>query len=141
MMSLDRERIAQVMGNLLGNAVKFTPAGGRIVVEAAGGPDHVTIAVQDSGIGIAPEHLPHVFDRFWQQTGGKRRDGIGLGLAIAQGIVQAHGGLIVASSAPGEGARFEITLPLGPSAAPADAEASREGAQPRSTHPVPLAPT
>ncbi|HEV3052644.1 MAG TPA: hybrid sensor histidine kinase/response regulator [Longimicrobium sp.] len=113
----DRERLHQVLGNLVGNAVKFTPAGGRVSVTArldptAGEEGHpgVRVAVEDTGPGISAEHLPHVFDRFWQAR-STRRAGAGLGLAIARGVVEAHGGRIWASSEPGQGTTFEFTLP------------------------------
>jgi signal transduction histidine kinase len=113
----DRERLHQVLGNLVGNAVKFTPAGGRVSVTArldptAGEEGHpgVRVAVEDTGPGISAEHLPHVFDRFWQAR-STRRAGAGLGLAIARGVVEAHGGRIWAASEPGQGTTFEFTLP------------------------------
>jgi signal transduction histidine kinase len=113
----DRERLHQVLGNLVGNAVKFTPAGGRVSVTArldpeAGEEGHpgVRVAVEDTGPGISADHLPHVFDRFWQAR-STRRAGAGLGLAIARGVVEAHGGRIWASSEPGQGTTFEFTLP------------------------------
>ncbi len=112
----DRERLHQVLGNLLGNAVKFTPAQGRIRVSAclehpeeAEEPE-VRVRVEDTGPGISAEHLPHVFDRFWQAR-STRRAGAGLGLAIARGVVEAHGGRISAMSEPGQGTTFEFTLP------------------------------
>jgi signal transduction histidine kinase len=113
----DRERLHQVLGNLVGNAVKFTPAMGRVCVRAsldpeAGEDGHpgVRVAVEDTGPGISAEHLPHVFDRFWQAR-STRRAGAGLGLAIARGVVEAHGGRISAMSEPGQGTTFEFTLP------------------------------
>ncbi|MEW5929270.1 MAG: PAS domain S-box protein [Gemmatimonadota bacterium] len=105
----DRDRVLQVLSNLLGNAVKFTPRGGWIVVRAAHVEGAVEVSVADTGVGIPPEHLTHVFDRFWQ--GDARRKGAGLGLAIARGIVEAHGGRIRAESAPGQGSTFTFTLP------------------------------
>jgi signal transduction histidine kinase len=107
----DRERLQQVLGNLVGNAVKFTPAGGRILVRADRGEHgEVRVAVEDTGPGIPPEHLEHVFDRFWQAR-STRRAGAGLGLAIARGVVEAHGGRITARSEVGKGTTFEFTLP------------------------------
>lgn len=107
----DRERLHQVLGNLVGNAVKFTPAGGHIRVGAARGDEgEVRVTVEDTGPGIPPEHLEHVFDRFWQAR-STRRAGAGLGLAIARGIVEAHGGRIQACSEVGKGTTFEFTLP------------------------------
>ncbi len=108
----DRERLLQVFGNLLGNAVKFTPAGGRIVVAArVEGTGWVRFLVRDSGPGIPSEQLEHVFDRFWQGKRSSGRRGAGLGLAIARGIVEAHGGVIQASSEIGVGTTLSFTLP------------------------------
>jgi signal transduction histidine kinase len=107
----DRERIHQVLSNLVGNAIKFTPHGGRIIVAAAAEDGGARVSVADTGPGIPPEHLPHVFDRFWQAR-STRRAGAGLGLAIARGIVEAHGGAIGVESAPGRGTTFHFTLPL-----------------------------
>jgi len=108
----DRERLQQVFGNLIGNAIKFTPAGGTIDVTAsANGPFNVRFAVRDSGPGMSPENLPHIFDRFWQARHGERT-GAGLGLAIAKGIVEAHDGNIWAQSEPGHGAEIAFELPV-----------------------------
>jgi signal transduction histidine kinase len=106
----DRDRLFQIFANLLGNAVKFTPAGGAIVVSAALVGARVRITVRDTGPGIAPEYLPHVFDRFWQdrRTAGQ---GTGLGLSIVKGIAVAHGGEVSVESVPGEGSAFSFTLP------------------------------
>ncbi len=106
----DRERILQVLSNLLGNAVRFTPPGGAITLRADACAREVRFALADTGPGIPPDDLPHVFDRFWR---GQRsaRSGAGLGLAIARGIVEAHGGRIWAESVPGEGSTFYFTLP------------------------------
>ncbi|HET6763936.1 MAG TPA: hybrid sensor histidine kinase/response regulator [Longimicrobiaceae bacterium] len=108
----DRERILQVLANLVGNAIKFTPSGGCITL-AARGPDAggmVALSVSDTGCGIDPEHLERVFDRFWSTREGTV-GGAGLGLAIAQGIVEAHGGSIGAESEAGIGTKFRFTLP------------------------------
>ena len=107
----DRERVLQVFSNVVGNAVKFTPANGRIEIEATRRGGSVEFVVQDGGPGIAPDDLPHVFDRFWQAK-KMARAGVGLGLAIAKGIIEAHGGEIRAESRPGHGARFTFTLPV-----------------------------
>jgi len=107
----DGERLIQAVGNLLGNALKFTAAGGTVTVaavRAAGGA--VQVRVADSGCGVAPEHLAHLFDRFWQVP-GTRRGGAGLGLAIAKGIVEGHGGTITVESTPGVGTTFTCTFP------------------------------
>jgi two-component system sensor histidine kinase BaeS len=101
-----------VLGNLLGNALKFTPVSGSVVLEAAVGSDSVIFRVRDTGVGIPPERLPHVFDQFWQGVKGDRR-GVGLGLAIAKAIIDAHGGTIAVESTVGKGSTFTITLPVG----------------------------
>ena len=106
----ERARILQVFSNLMGNALRFTPAGGTVTVGAAPAPGGVGFFVADTGPGIPPEHLPHLFDRFWQAHPGERK-GLGLGLAIARGIVETHGGRIWAESRPGQGSTFFFTLP------------------------------
>ncbi len=105
----DRDRILQVLGNLLGNALKHA-RGTPIELTLEKKSAEAVIAVRDRGPGIAPAELPHVFDRYW--TGRTKKGGAGLGLAIAKGIVSAHGGRIWIDSVPGEGARFSFTLPL-----------------------------
>jgi signal transduction histidine kinase len=106
----DAGRVVQVVSNVVGNAVKFTPGGGRVWVRCASSPEEVLIEVGDTGPGIPPDQLEHVFDRFWQarRTG---RVGIGLGLAIAKGIVEAHGGRIRVESEEHKGSRFYFTFP------------------------------
>ena len=108
--NVDGDRVLQVLSNLVGNAIKFTPAGGRVslAMEVANGIARVT--VRDTGIGIAADELDHVFDPF-RQVGDADRRGVGLGLPIARGIVEAHGGRISASSEPGVGSVFTFTLP------------------------------
>jgi signal transduction histidine kinase len=108
----DRPRILQVLSNLIGNAIKFTPEGGAIVVSAEAGDREVRFSVRDNGSGIAADELPHIFERFWQAREGTRL-GAGLGLAIAKGIVDAHGGEIWGESEQGKGSTFYFTLPLG----------------------------
>jgi signal transduction histidine kinase/CheY-like chemotaxis protein len=111
----DPNRLQQVVWNLLSNAIKFTPKGGRIQVVLERVNSHLEIAVSDSGIGIDPDFLPHVFDRFRQQESGttRRVGGLGLGLAIVKELVALHGGEVRAKSpGPGQGASFLITLPL-----------------------------
>jgi signal transduction histidine kinase len=106
----DREKVGQVFSNIIGNAIKFTPEGGRVSVECDKRDNFVLISVADNGPGIARDELPHVFDRFWQaKRAGKA--GVGLGLAIAKGIVQAHGGDVSVASKPREGTTFYFTLP------------------------------
>jgi PAS domain S-box-containing protein len=110
----DAERLLRALGNLVTNAVRFTPAGGRVDVEAqAAGGGRVAFAVRDTGCGIAPADLPHLFERFWQAR-EQRRGGAGLGLAIARGIAEAHGGTLDVTSALGEGTTFTLTVPGGP---------------------------
>jgi light-regulated signal transduction histidine kinase (bacteriophytochrome)/ActR/RegA family two-component response regulator len=111
----DATRIRQVVSNLLGNAIKFTPKGGAIELQLARSNSDVQFSVNDNGPGIDPQELPHVFVAFWQADGSARRrtTGLGLGLAIAKKLVELHGGRITASSAGlGRGARFEVTLPV-----------------------------
>lgn len=107
----DRERLLQVFGNLVGNALKFTPRGGCVTVGASGQGGNVLFRVEDTGCGIPEDLLPHVFNRFWQAKRVDRR-GAGLGLAIARGIVEAHGGLISVESTPGHGTTFSFTVPV-----------------------------
>jgi signal transduction histidine kinase len=109
---VDGERMAQVLGNLLSNAVRYTPAGGTITLAAHARDGVVQLRVQDTGSGIAPNDLPHVFERFYRADAARRQDGSsGLGLAIAKGIVEAHGGTIAVASTLGVGTTFTITLP------------------------------
>jgi CheY-like chemotaxis protein/anti-sigma regulatory factor (Ser/Thr protein kinase) len=121
----DPGRLQQVMWNLLSNAVKFTPSGGTVRVMLGRDGDDVVIRVADSGIGIEPEFLPHVFDRFRQQDASitRKHGGLGLGLSIVKQLVELHGGTITVDS-PGEGAgtTFTVRLPLAgpaPQAVPA----------------------
>ena len=109
----DRERIMRVLSNLLGNALKFTPEGGRIEVAVEPRSDAVVIAVRDSGPGIPEEQLAKIFDPYWQARRELGR-GVGLGLSIARGLVEAHGGRIWAESQAGAGATFSFTLPCVP---------------------------
>ena len=110
----DSERLQQVVWNLLSNAIRFTPAGGRIQLRYARRGEHVELLVRDSGQGIAADALPHVFKRYWQARDRERRSqGLGLGLAIAHRIVELHGGEITAASeGEGCGATFTVLLPL-----------------------------
>ena len=108
--SCDRHRVQQVIANLLGNAIKFTTEGGWIDVEVARVGDQVRIIVRDSGPGISSEQLPHLFDRYWQARRGTR-SGIGLGLSIVRGVVEAHGGTVAVTSQVGVGSQFVVTLP------------------------------
>lgn len=105
----DRERLLQTVYNLAGNALKFSPDGGRVVIEAVLRADELEVSVTDSGIGIAPDVLPRVFDRYF--TTAKGHEGTGLGLYIAKGIIVKHGGRIWVESTPGAGSSFHFTLP------------------------------
>ncbi|HYI02494.1 ATP-binding protein [Hyalangium sp.] len=117
----DRTRVLQVLGNLLGNAVKFTQARGQLTVSARARGHEVTFHVRDTGKGIPPEQLPYVFDRYWQAKDAASR-GAGLGLAIVKGLVEAHGGRLWAESTPGQGSTFSFSLPsLRPPSQQADA--------------------
>ncbi len=107
---VDPGRVQQILSNLVGNAVKFTPAGGRISISATSGDGAVQIAVSDTGPGIPADRLDQVFGRFWQADRADRR-GLGLGLAIAKAIVDAHGGRIWVESEEGNGTTFYFTLP------------------------------
>ena len=116
------ERLLQMLVlNLVENALKFSPRGGRIEVEATGGEAGAVLRVKDEGIGIAPEHLERIFDKFFMVDGGatKARGGAGIGLYLAREVVAIHDGSIAVESEPGRGARFEVRLPPRPRAAPA----------------------
>lgn len=106
----DKGRIAQIVSNLVGNAIKFTPRGGSVSVSGEFATHNATFVVKDTGAGISAEHMPHLFDRFWQ-VNKKTRQGAGLGLFIAKGIVEAHGGELQVESMLGEGSKFSFTLP------------------------------
>jgi signal transduction histidine kinase len=119
----DRERVLQVLGNLIGNAIKFTPAGGEVRLDVEADDGMVRFSVSDSGPGVADAEREHVFDRFWTGRRGEG-SGAGLGLAIARGIVEAHGGRIHVEAAGFDtvhgGARFVFTIPAAPAPVPAD---------------------
>jgi CheY-like chemotaxis protein/anti-sigma regulatory factor (Ser/Thr protein kinase) len=106
----DGERVLEVLENLVGNAIKFTPAGGTIVIGARAQNAELVLWVKDTGAGIPPEQIPHLFDRFWQAAKGDRR-GAGLGLTICRAIVDAHGGRIWVESEPGVGSTVFFSLP------------------------------
>jgi signal transduction histidine kinase len=107
----DHDRLVQVLSNLLGNAIKFTPEGGNVRVHVSRTGDQVVASVADTGIGIKPTDLPHVFERFWRADGSSTK-GAGLGLSIAHGIIEAHGGKIWAESKLGVGTTMTFSLPV-----------------------------
>jgi signal transduction histidine kinase/HAMP domain-containing protein len=108
---VDRQRLGHALGNLLDNAVTYTEPGGRVTLSAEAAEGRVVLTVADTGIGIPPEHLPHVFDRFFRVPGRSQQGGTGLGLAIVREIVAAHGGSIRCESQPGVGTVFRLELP------------------------------
>lgn len=108
------DRLRQVMVNLLDNALKFTPEGGRIKVSASDKGQAIEVSVTDTGIGIPAEHLPHIFERFYKVDRSRRDQGVGLGLAIAKHIVLAHGGEVRVESQEGRGSTFSFTVPKAP---------------------------
>lgn len=109
--SLDRDRMRQVLANLLDNAVKYTPAGGAIDISATPEGLSVVVAVSDTGIGIPVEELPHIWERLYRGDKSRSTRGLGLGLSLVRAIVEAHGGRVHATSTPGAGSRFELRLP------------------------------
>ena len=115
---IDPARLRQALGNLVSNAIRHTPSGGTVTVAVTGEADAVVFTVSDNGSGIAAEHLPHIFDRFYRTDSA----GGGLGLAITKYLVEAHGGHVTATSAPGEGATFTIRVPPRPPHGPAPPE-------------------
>lgn len=124
----DQTRLTQLLINLVDNALKYTPAGGRVTVGLAREGDAATLTVADTGIGIAPEHLPHLFERFYRVDAARSRaeGGSGLGLAIADWIARAHGGRIAVTSRVGVGTTFSVSLPLAPLEARDDGPGARE---------------
>lgn len=112
---VDHGRIHELLLNLITNAIKYTPAGGRVAMRLFERQQAIVIEVEDTGVGIAPGDIPHIFERFWRvdkvRTRGGEKAGSGLGLAISQWIVEAHGGTIQVKSRPGRGTTFTVTLP------------------------------
>jgi signal transduction histidine kinase len=117
-LSVDRNRVRQLLLNLVTNAVKYTPAGGEVSLGLSDQDHSVTLTVGDTGIGIAAGDLPHIFDRFWRADPARSRagesPGTGLGLAITKWVAEAHGGTISVQSRPGRGTMFSVTLPRQP---------------------------
>jgi signal transduction histidine kinase len=117
--AVDQQRLVQLLSNLVGNAIKFTPPGGAVTLQYAADADAVTASVSDTGTGIAPDDLPHLFAAFWRGDGAAHRAddarrGVGLGLWIAQSIVEAHGGTLRVESVAGAGTTFHFALPIAP---------------------------
>jgi PAS domain S-box-containing protein len=110
-LACDRVRAVQILNNLIGNAIKFTPAGGQVTLRAEPSGKDALFSVADTGVGIAADELPHLFERFWQSK-SRSGVGVGLGLSIVQRLVQAFGGRIWVESKPGDGTTFLFTLPL-----------------------------
>ena len=113
----DAELVFQCVSNLVSNAVKFTPNGGHVdVLVHLAGDEGIEIQVSDTGVGIPPEHLPRIFERFYRAdpSRGREAGGTGLGLAIAKHAATVHGGRIEVESAPGRGSRFRVFLPFAP---------------------------
>jgi signal transduction histidine kinase len=109
----DAGRLGDALNNLLDNALAYTEPGGRVTLSAAAdGDERVRLTVADTGVGIPPDALPHVFDRFFRVPGQSRPEGTGLGLAIVREIAQAHGGDVTCESAPGRGTAFHLTVPV-----------------------------
>ena len=108
----DPSRLRQLVTNLLDNAIRFTEPGGRVTLRVEGGTDRATLRVADTGVGIPAEHLPHVFERFYQADAARSSGGCGLGLSICRWIVKAHGGTMEANSRTSEGSEFTVTLPI-----------------------------
>ncbi len=124
-LAVDRHRIKEMLLNLVTNAIKYTPQGGSVSLSLSEEDDAVVMSVRDSGIGIAPGDLPHIFERFWRADPARSRTGdrpgTGLGLAITKWIAEAHGGTITVQSRPGRGTAFVVRLPKSPLPAPATA--------------------
>ena len=111
----DRIQIERLVSNLLGNAIKYTPAGGRVVVRLSVGRRlAIRFIVEDTGVGISPDHLPHIFDRFYRVPSADPEKGLGLGLSFVSWIVKAHGGVVTVESELHKGTRFTVSLPAGP---------------------------
>jgi two-component system phosphate regulon sensor histidine kinase PhoR len=110
----DGEKLTQVFVNLVENSLKFTPPGGKIRISAQAEDEHVQIVLKDTGIGVAPQHLPHIFERFYKVNRSRRDSGTGLGLSIVKQLVEAHGGRITVTSQEGEGCAFTFTIPRAP---------------------------
>jgi signal transduction histidine kinase len=110
--SVDRTRLRQVLANLVDNAVKYTPAGGRVHLHAAQDGGEAVVRVRDTGAGIEPDELPRIWERLYRGDRSRTTRGLGLGLSLVKAIVEAHGGRVSVVSRPGESSEFEVHLPL-----------------------------
>jgi len=128
--SADRIQIERLVSNLVGNAIKYTPAGGLVTVSLIPGFDHVKLIVEDTGVGISPSHLPHIFDRFYRVPSADAEKGLGLGLSFVAWIAKAHGGAVTVESTPQQGTRFTVLLPAGRWSATAPANVPAETSAP-----------
>ena len=124
----DPDALEKIVGNVIANAIKFTPPDGRIDVSASQEDDMVTVRISDTGIGIPAEQLPHIFDRFYQVDGSatRRHQGLGLGLALVRELINRHGGDVTASSDSGNGTTFVLRFPH----APCDTQSDMENSEP-----------
>ena len=109
----DGQLLRQLISNLVDNAIKFNRPGGRVAISVSAEPANVTVTVADTGVGVPPEHIEHIFERFYQADSARCSAGSGLGLSICHWIVAAHGGTLHVSSEPGAGSAFTVTLPVG----------------------------
>jgi signal transduction histidine kinase len=107
----DRNRLRQVLANLVDNAIKYTPSGGEVALEGRGEDHSAVLEVVDTGAGIDPGDLPRIWDRLFRGDRSRSERGLGLGLSLVQAIVEAHGGQVAVESTPGHGSRFTVRLP------------------------------
>jgi heavy metal sensor kinase len=114
MLFADKIQIERLVSNLLGNAIKYTPSGGRVVARLASEGGEIRFTVADTGVGISPDHLPHIFDRFYRVPSADPEKGLGLGLSFVSWIVKAHGGVVTVESELHKGTTFTVSLAAGP---------------------------
>jgi signal transduction histidine kinase len=107
----DSRMIQRMISNLLDNAIKYTPSGRSVIISVAENDAQVVVSIKDTGIGISPKDLPHIFERFYRSDQSRSETGIGLGLSLARAIARAHGGDITATSTPTQGSTFAVALP------------------------------
>jgi len=108
----DHVRLEQVAANLIDNAVKYTPAGGQVVIETAAEGQRAILRVRDTGIGIPPAELPRIWNRLFRGDTSRTERGLGLGLSLVKAVVEAHGGAVTVESEPGHGSTFAVSLPI-----------------------------